>query len=95
MPIYEYKCLKCNEIFDINVKITDEIVNPLHFSDFCDGEVTIRQVSRTSFKLKGDGWYKDGYSKAPKGNLQSTMRELRSNLDNTKSSLKKKANKID
>jgi len=95
MPIYEYKCLRCNEVFEINAKITNKIVDPLHFSDTCEGEESVRQVSRTSFKLKGSGWYQDGYSKSPKGDLQSTVRDLKSNLDNTKSSLKNKANKID
>ena len=28
----------------------------------CSSPLTNKLVARTAFKLKGDGWYKDGYS---------------------------------
>lgn len=57
MPIYEFKCLKCNEIFEIlAVKSEDsvEVKCPQ-----CSGEEVERVVSRVSFSVAGsDSGYK-------------------------------------
>ena len=58
MPIYEYRCKKCSNEFEIVQKITDE---PATECPDCGGKIE-RLVSATSFSLKGGGWYKDGYS---------------------------------
>lgn len=58
MPIYEYRCKKCRKIFERFQKISDD---PLKECPDCNGRV-LRLISETSFSLKGDGWYKDGYS---------------------------------
>ncbi len=65
MPIYEYKCSKCGEIFEAFQKIND---NPLKECKFCKGSVT-RLISQTSFQLKGSGWYLTDYARknAPAG----------------------------
>ena len=60
MPIYEYQCLKCGEVFEAFQKINDK---PLGRCKFCQGKVE-RLVSQTSFQLKGTGWYLTDY--APK-----------------------------
>ncbi|MBZ5498727.1 MAG: zinc ribbon domain-containing protein [Acidobacteriia bacterium] len=59
MPIYEYKCTKCGEIFEAFQKITDL---PLTECRFCGGKVD-QLISHSSFQLKGSGWYLTDYAK--------------------------------
>ena len=66
MPIYEYKCDKCGEQFEVMQRITED---PLEVcpKDKCPKEKhgkgdLKKMISQTSFSLKGGGWYKDGYS---------------------------------
>ena len=64
MPLYGYKCTECGAEFEKLMSLKE------HYDDgiqiFCldcgSGENTLL-MSRTSFSLKGGGWYKDGYSK--------------------------------
>ncbi len=63
MPIYEYRCRKCNREFEVMQSISDpEIKN----CRFCKGPVT-KLMSVSSFHLKGSGWYVTDYGgrKAP------------------------------
>ena len=59
MPIYEYKCEKCENQFEMLQKITAE---PLQECPECGGPVH-KLVSSTSFILKGSGWYATDYGK--------------------------------
>ena len=59
MPIYEYQCSKCGEVFEAFQKITDE---PLSKCKFCQGKVE-KLISQSSFQLKGTGWYLTDYAK--------------------------------
>ena len=59
MPIYEYKCSKCGEVFEAFQKITDL---PLTECKFCRGKVE-QLISHSSFQLKGSGWYLTDYAK--------------------------------
>lgn len=57
MPIYEYQCPLCKkrqELLQHMDKAEAPVCQP------CAKQMT-RLVSSTSFSLKGDGWYKDGY----------------------------------
>ncbi|SRR5579875_3082703 len=58
MPIYEYACNKCGT-FEYSQRITEE---PLANCPQCGGAVT-RLISRTSFVLKGTGWYLTDYAR--------------------------------
>ncbi|HYB89996.1 MAG TPA: zinc ribbon domain-containing protein [Candidatus Binataceae bacterium] len=58
MPIYEYQCRKCG-IFEVTRRITDP---PLKRCPTCKGKVE-RLVSRSSFILKGTGWYATDYGR--------------------------------
>ena len=53
MPIYEYECLKCNFPFEVSKSIAK-----FRSPENCPkcGEAAERQISKTSFILKGDGW---------------------------------------
>jgi putative FmdB family regulatory protein len=61
MPIYEYECVDCGKQFEVFQRISDK---PLKSCQFCQGEIH-RLISKTSFALKGGGWYQDGYAKSP------------------------------
>ncbi|MBI2058462.1 MAG: zinc ribbon domain-containing protein [Nitrospirae bacterium] len=58
MPIYEYRCPSCSHQFEYLQKITDAK------SVKCPkcGTRSRRQISNTSFILKGSGWYKTDYA---------------------------------
>src|SRR4051812_8494144 len=65
MPIYEYVCEKCGKLNEVIQKVSDPA------PEKCDGcgaagKLT-KIVSRTSFQLKGGGWYSDLYSSTKKG----------------------------
>jgi putative FmdB family regulatory protein len=72
MPIYEYECPKCEKVIEIMQKFSDP---PVRNCPDCAGPVT-KLVSRTSFQLKGTGWYvtdyKKGSSPKPKGPESTT-----------------------
>ena len=63
MPLYEYRCLKCGEVFEVLQKFSDP---PLKRCSSCRGKLE-KLVSRTSFQLKGGGWYAQGYSASRNG----------------------------
>ncbi len=68
MPIYEYECRGCSTVFEIFQRMAEE---PLLTCPDCSGPVK-KLVSMSSFKLKGGGWYADGYSsKAVNGGAPS------------------------
>ncbi|MCL2341334.1 MAG: zinc ribbon domain-containing protein [Proteobacteria bacterium] len=58
MPVYEYECSGCQKILEVQQRMTDE---PLSVCPEC-GAGMRKLISRTSFLLKGGGWYTDGYS---------------------------------
>lgn len=63
MPTYEYLCLKCREQFEVEQKISDDPLKrheEAMENNECDGRLK-KLISRTSFHLKGSGWFSDGY----------------------------------
>lgn len=58
MPIYEYRCPDCGHQFDALQKISDD---PLTQCPSCEAGNVKKLISRTSFTLKGSGWYSDHY----------------------------------
>jgi len=67
MPMYEYQCSDCGNQFEIRQKFSDE---PLKQCPECGGSVE-KLISQTSFSLKGNGWYAEGYSKDSKSKTPS------------------------
>ena len=59
MPVYEYLCKACDHEFEREQRITDK---PLKKCPACGSMQAKRLISRTSFVLKGGGWYSDLYS---------------------------------
>lgn len=68
MPIYEYFCETCDKNFEATQKISEA---PLTECPECKGKKVARVVSRTSFQLKGSGWYASDYKK-PGGSSSSS-----------------------
>lgn len=58
MPIYEYSCKECKQIFEDWQKDYEEHEIPC---PVCGGSAS-RLISSTSFVLKGGGWYASGYN---------------------------------
>ncbi len=60
MPIYEYKCSKCGETFEVLQKFADK---PLATHESCGGSVE-RLLSPPALQFKGSGWYVTDYAKS-------------------------------
>lgn len=61
MPIYEYACKGCGHEFEREQRISDA---PIKKCPSCGALKARRQISRTSFVLRGGGWYSDLYGAA-------------------------------
>ena len=59
MPIYEYVCESCGRLTETMQKMADP---PPPACPECGSGPLARLVSRTTFQLKGGGWYSDLYS---------------------------------
>jgi putative FmdB family regulatory protein len=81
VPIFKYRCRKCDNVFEyLKLSKDDEC-------DECDpdeggcGSPEIEPVLTTAaFSLQGGGWYKDGYSstatEADRGSKESKIRSM-------------------
>ena len=67
MPIYEYRCEKCGNDFEVIQKFSDK---PLKSCSKCKGRLA-KLISQTSFQLKGSGWYVTDYAKSGKTTSKS------------------------
>ena len=85
MPIYEYRCLDCDHEFERMQKFSDP---PLDTCPSCEGTVQ-KLISRSTFHLKGDGWYVTDYARKSGNNNKSestTTSEANSESSKSKSS---------
>lgn len=68
--IYEYGCDICGKELEVVQKLNDpEPICDHENSDFFNKEKPTKMkkmISKTSFALKGDGWYSSGYTKGTK-----------------------------
>ncbi|RMG43160.1 MAG: zinc ribbon domain-containing protein [Acidobacteria bacterium] len=67
MPIYEYRCEACGDEFEVMQKFSDR---PLKRCGKCGGPLE-KLISRSSFVLKGGGWFADGYGRSRSGGERS------------------------
>ncbi len=58
MPVYEYYCKACDFEFEREQRISED---PIKDCPSCGSRQAKRLISRTSFVLKGGGWYSDLY----------------------------------
>lgn len=64
MPIYEYRCEACEHDLEAIQKFSDP---ELTDCPSCGAPKLRKQMSQSSFALKGGGWYADGYGGGKKG----------------------------
>src|SRR5947199_4800595 len=62
MPLYDYRCHKCGETFEVRQKFADEL---LKVHEGCGGELE-RMISAPALQFKGTGWYVTDYGKGGK-----------------------------
>lgn len=65
MPIYEYRCEACGAELEKLQKISDP---PLRDCPECSRATLVKQVSASSFRLKGSGWYETDFKTGKKKN---------------------------
>jgi putative FmdB family regulatory protein len=74
MPIYEYQCKKCGTIEEALQKFSDK---PLTRCRHCSGRLH-KLVSRSSFHLKGTGWYVTDYANRSKDSAAASEKKSES-----------------
>lgn len=60
MPMYEYKCGQCGQVFELIQRFSDE---PLTTHEGCGGSVE-RLLSAPALQFKGSGWYITDYARS-------------------------------
>lgn len=84
MPLYEYKCDQCGEVFEVVQKFSDP---PLKICSTCGGKVT-KMLSSPAIQFKGSGWYVTDYVRTDKKEPSSDQKpenEVKSGTENKKS----------
>lgn len=59
MPLYDYKCSKCGNIFEVQQRISEE---PLKYCPICKGPIK-RLISAAGIVFKGSGFHVTDYRK--------------------------------
>ncbi len=68
MPHYDYHCSTCGHEAEVFQKISEDA---LRICPSCGKETFERLVSKSSFALRGSGWYADGYGAKPSSGADS------------------------
>src|SRR5277367_4848406 len=81
MPLYEYRCSKCGQVFEVIQKFADASLTE---HEACGGKVE-RLLSAPAFHLKGSGWYATDYAKGSSTKSSSEKSETKSNGEKSES----------
>jgi len=71
MPLYEYKCGSCGDVFEVIQKFSDE---PLHEHPGCGGAVE-KLISAAALQFKGSGWYVNDYGRNTSASREKSKNE--------------------
>jgi putative FmdB family regulatory protein len=82
MPLYEYKCSKCGETFEVLQKFSDA---PLTRHKGCRGALH-KLVSAAGLQFKGSGWYVNDYASKPAGGSEGKSESNNDSKPESKSS---------
>lgn len=63
MPLYLFECQNCKKEYEEILTFSESEKYLDTECKSCNERKLTRKVSKTSFTLKGGGWYKDGYSR--------------------------------
>jgi putative FmdB family regulatory protein len=85
MPIYEYRCERCEQTFEVMQKFSDD---PLNVHEGCGGAVE-RLLSSPAFQFKGSGWYVTDYAR--KNGPAANKAEAKTESTDTKTDSKKES----
>ena len=88
MPIYEYSCKKCGKHIEVIQKFSDKL---LRTCPDCKGRLS-KLISRTSFQLKGTGWYVTDYARKTEKKQKPSESKPDSNTDSKSEKPKKPSN---
>src|SRR5215471_9683355 len=94
MPLYDYRCHKCGETFEVRQKFSDEL---LRVHENCGGELE-RLISAPALQFKGTGWYVTDYAKngkSPSTTSSSSSESKSESKSETKSESKSDSSKAD
>jgi len=91
MPIYEYQCEKCGDVFELRQKFSDE---PLTTHEKCGGPVH-RLISAPALQFKGSGWYITDYARAGGATKESKSESKSESKTNGSSSTESKSSSSD
>ena len=83
VPIYEYRCPDCGHEFEQLQRMSDD---PITDCPECSMSGVKKLISRTSFVLKGGGWYKDHYGLKGSSSDSSSTKASSSTKTSTSSS---------
>lgn len=59
MPLYDYRCHRCGQTFEVKQKFADKLLTE---HEGCGGELE-RLISAPALQFKGTGWYVTDYGK--------------------------------
>jgi len=82
MPLYEYECEGCGEVFEVIQKFSDD---PLTVHEKCGGHVH-RRLSAPAIQFKGSGWYVTDYAKGGNGGSKKSDSDKKTDSDKKASS---------
>lgn len=94
MPIYEYECQKCGEVFETIRKFSDPPLKKC----LCGKKGSVKKlVSAAAFHLKGGGWYVTDFrdKNKKKDGADTATKEAATDATSTSSSSDKKDTKAD
>ena len=89
MPLYDYRCHKCGETFEVMQKFSDA---PLTVHEGCGGEVE-KLLSPPALQFKGSGWYITDYARNGKSSANGKSETKSETKTETKSETKSESTK--
>jgi putative FmdB family regulatory protein len=89
MPLYEYKCAKCGDVFELIQKFSDE---PLHEHPGCGGAVE-KILSAAAIQFKGSGWYVNDYGRNGSGGKEKPKEKSNAESSDSKKNDKAETSK--
>ena len=93
MPIYEYKCTKCDKVFERIISVADS--SKVVFCDCSPKAKAKKIISAPSFRLEGSGWYETDFKTGNKKNLVQSEDKTKKTNKETKKSDNSKTSKKD
>lgn len=82
MPLYEYKCDRCEKVIEVIQKFSDA---PLTAHEECGGQLT-KLFSSPAFQFKGSGFYITDYAKGKSGGANGKQASSKAESANSDSS---------